>query len=143
MILNSHLSGDKTGGNRLVPGAVDPRSLSPLALAFVGDGVYGLMVREKLVCEANRPAGALHKLSVSLVRAEAQAAAAKRILPLLTEEELAVYRRGRNAHTARTGGEYHSATGLEALFGYIYLSGDIDRLRALFAHSVEDTDTGL
>lgn len=143
MILNSHLSGDGAHGNRLYPEAVDPRVLSPQTLAFIGDGVYELMVREKLVCEANRPAGALHRLSVSLVRAEAQAQAAKRILPLLSEEELAVFRRGRNAHTARTDPDYHSATALEALFGYIYLRGDIDRLRALFAHSMEDTGSGL
>ena len=89
---------------------------SPLALAFVGDGVYELMVRERLVREANRPAGVLHKRTVELVRAEAQAAAMERLLPLLTEEEAAAYRRGRNAHTARTGGDYHKATGLEALF---------------------------
>ncbi len=126
---------------RLYPKEVDARALSPLALAFVGDGVYELMVREKLACEANRPTGVLHKLSVSLVRAEAQAAAAKRILPLLTEQEAAVYRRGRNAHTARTGEDYHSATGLETLFGYLYLNGNIDRVRTLFVHSMEDADT--
>ena len=114
------------------------RTLSPLALAFVGDGVYELMVRERLVREANRPAGVLHKRTVELVRAEAQAAAMERLLPLLTEEEAAAYRRGRNAHTARTGGDYHKATGLEALFGYLYLSGHIDRVRELFAAAIGD-----
>lgn len=83
----------------LQPGTVNVRTLSPLALAFVGDGVYELMVRERLVREANRPAGVLHKRAVELVRAEAQAAAMERLLPLLTEEEAAAYRRGRNAHT--------------------------------------------
>ena len=66
------------------------------------------------------------------MRAEAQAVAADRLLPLLTEREAAVYRRGRNARTARTDGAYHKATGLEALFGYLYLSGETARLRELF-----------
>lgn len=119
--------------DRLYPQEVDARSLSPLTLAFVGDGVYGLMVREMLACQANRPNGTLHRLSVSMVRAEAQSSAMDVLLPLLTEEEEAVFRRGRNAHTARAGGDYHRATGLEALFGYLYLSGSIDRCRELFA----------
>ena len=109
------------------------RTVSPLTLAFLGDGVYGLLVRERLVQEANRPAGELHSRSVALVRAEAQAEAVTRLLPLLTEEEAAVFRRGRNAHTSRSGGDYHRATGLEALFGWLYLKGDQTRLRTLFA----------
>lgn len=92
---------------RLLPEDVEPRNLSPLALAFVGDGVYELMVRERLVCQANRPVNELHKQAVAMVRAEAQAAAMDAILPRLTEEEAAVFRRGRNAHTARSGGDYH------------------------------------
>ena len=61
----------------------------------------------------------------------------QRLLPILTEEEEAVYKRGRNAHTARSGNDYHKATGLEALFGYVYLTGRIDRLRELFALAME------
>ena len=117
---------------RLLPEDVEPRNLSPLALAFVGDGVYELMVRERLVCQANRPVNELHKQAVAMVRAEAQAATMDAILPRLTEEEAAVFRRGRNAHTARSGGDYHRATGLEALFGYLYLRGETDRIRELF-----------
>ena len=116
----------------------DLRTVSPLTLAFLGDGVYGLLVRERLVREANRPAGELHRESVELVRAEAQSAAVDRLLPLLTEEEAAVFRRGRNAHTSRTGSEYHRATGLEALFGGLYLKGEQNRLRELFEQAVSD-----
>ncbi len=111
---------------------VDVRTVSPLALAFVGDGVYEMMVRERLVCLANRPPRELHREAVKLVRAEAQAEAMERLMPLLTEKELAVYKRGRNAHTARNSDDYHRATGLETLFGYLYLSGEIGRVRELF-----------
>lgn len=123
---------------RLCPIEVDLHGISPLNLAFVGDGVYDLMVRERLVCLANRPNKELHQLAVQRVRAEAQAAAMDILLPLLSEEEQAVYRRGRNAHTSRSGGAYHKATGLEALFGYLYLSGRIDRVRELFSRVIEE-----
>ena len=124
--------------DRLYPKDIDLHTLSPLALAFVGDGVYSLMVRERLLCEANRPVNDLHRQSVRDVRAEAQAAAMARIMDHLTEEEEAVFKRGRNAHTARSGADYHRATGLEALFGYLYLDGQIDRVRELFALCVEE-----
>ena len=124
--------------DRLYQMDVDVHTLSPLALAFVGDGVYSLMVRERLLSQANRPVNDLHRLAVREVRAEAQAAAIKRILPLLTDKEEAVFKRGRNAHTARSGADYHNATGLEALFGYLYLSDHIDRVRELFALCVEE-----
>ena len=68
-----------------------------------------------------------------MVCAPAQAAALDKVLPVLTEQELAVYKRGRNAHTARTGDDYHKATGLETLFGYLYLNDETDRLHELFA----------
>lgn len=124
--------------DRLCPMDVDLHGVSPLNLAFVGDGVYDLMVRERLVSLANRPNKELHQLAVQQVRAEAQAAALERLLPTLSEEEAAVYRRGRNAHTSRSGGAYHKATGLEALFGYLYLSGRVDRVRELFALIIEE-----
>ena len=124
--------------DRLYPQEMDMHTLSPLALAFVGDGVYSLMVRERLLSQANRPVNDLHKMAVAAVRAEAQAAAMERLLPLLTEEEEAVFKRGRNAHTARSGADYHRATGLESLFGYLYLAGRIDRVRELFERCIEE-----
>lgn len=115
----------------------DAKLLSPLDLAFLGDCVYELFVREQLVSEANRPNRDLHAAKVKLVNAEAQEAAVRTLLPLLTEEEEAVFRRGRNAHTNHTpknmsSASYHAATGFEALFGYLYLNGELDRLREFF-----------
>ncbi len=114
----------------------NPNLLSPSVLAFVGDAVYGLMVRTAL-SEVNRPSGELHKLSVKLVNATAQADAYKIIEPLLSEKEISVFKRGRNFKTGNTpknssGGDYHTATGLETLFGFLYLSGEKDRLETLF-----------
>ena len=123
---------------RLYPQEIDLHTLSPLALAFVGDGVYSLMVRERLLSEANRPVNDLHRMAVREVRAEAQSAAIGRLLPHLSEEEEAVFKRGRNAHTARSGADYHRSTGLEALFGYLYLDGRIDRVRELFNLCMEE-----
>ena len=123
---------------RLYPQDIDLHTLSPLALAFVGDGVYSLMVRERLLSQANRPVNDLHKMAVKAVRAEAQSAAMEKLLPLLTEEEEAVYKRGHNAHTARSGADYHRSTGFECLLGYLYLAGRIDRVRQLFALCVEE-----
>lgn len=110
--------------------------LSPSVLAFVGDGVYGLCVRTKLAL-VNRPSGELHKLSVEYVKATAQAKAFTIIEPLLNETEISVFKRGRNFHTnttpkSATNKEYHTATGLEVLFGYLYLSGQQDRVGQLF-----------
>lgn len=115
---------------------MDINNLSPLTLSFVGDAVYGLMVREMLA-EINRPAGELHAASVKLVNATAQANAFRLIEGILTEKELSVYKRGRNAHVNSVPknssvGDYHSATGLEALFGYLHLSGNTERARELF-----------
>ena len=114
----------------------NPNLLSPSVLAFVGDGVYGLMVRTALA-EVNRPSGELHKLSVKLVNATAQAEAYKIIEPILSEKEIMVFKRGRNFKTGNTpknssGGDYHTATGLETLFGFLYLSGEHERLKTLF-----------
>lgn len=114
----------------------NPNLLSPSVLAFVGDAVYGLMVRTAL-SEVNRPSGELHKLSVKLVNATAQAKAYKVIEPELSEKEVMIFKRGRNFKTGNTpknssGVDYHTATGLETLFGFLYLSGENERLKMLF-----------
>ena len=114
----------------------NPKLLSPSVLAFVGDAVYGLYVRTALA-EVNRPSGELHRLSVKLVNAAAQAKAFLLIQELLTEDEMAIFKRGRNFHTnskpqSASGGEYHTATGLECLFGYLYLKGESSRADELF-----------
>ncbi|MBR5620373.1 MAG: ribonuclease III [Clostridia bacterium] len=131
MTLNLNLSNDTS---------CDPKRMSPLTLAFVGDSVFDLLVREMLVREANRPANRLHNLAVERVRAAAQADAARRLWEggFLTDDEISVLKRGRNAHTNHlpknaSEQDYHLATGLEALFGYVYLAGDGARLGELFA----------
>lgn len=121
---------------RLYNGECDYRGMSPLNLAFVGDGVYDLFVREWLACSGNCPVGKLHRLKVEKVCCKAQAEFMEAVMPKLTEEELAVFKRGRNAHTYHTpknatNEAYHTATGLEALIGYIYLKGDIPRVREI------------
>ena len=110
---------------------------SPLTLAFVGDGVYDLLVREYLVRQANRPVGELNKVKVAMVNCRSQAQFAAKLMPHLTDKETAVYKRGRNAapkSTAKNGtvAEYHSATGLECLFGYLHLNGERERVEELF-----------
>ncbi len=114
----------------------DPRELSPLVLAFLGDGVYDLIIRTAVVLEGNRPVRKLHRDKAAFVNAHAQAMLAERILPALTAEEADVLRRGRNAHNTSSAknqsvADYHAATGLEALCGFLYLTGQMDRLLAL------------
>ena len=113
------------------------RGISVLGLAHVGDAVFELMVRTWLCTQGTSTAKQLHGGTVAYVSAKAQAEAAERILPVLSEEEKAVYKRGRNAHAnsvprGSSYEEYHIATGLEALFGHLYLSGKPDRLGELF-----------
>jgi len=112
------------------------KELSGGVLAFVGDAVYGLMVRQRLA-QINRPIGELHRLSVEYVNANAQAEAFKIIEPLLTEEELTQFKHGRNLHTNHvpknsSQAQYHAATGVESLFGFLHLSGRKERLEELF-----------
>ena len=113
------------------------RGVSNLGLAHLGDGVYELMVRSWLVLHGKATSRGLHRATVRLVAAPAQAALTEKILPVLTEEEQDVFRRGRNAspHTvpkAASREEYQTATALEALFGYLYLQGKTERLNELF-----------
>lgn len=122
--------------SRLTEYDCSPKELSPLALAFVGDGVYDLIIREKLVCEANRPVKTLNQKKVDIVRCQAQAELVKKIEPFLTDEEKEVFRRGRNTHTGHcpknaSAADYHMATGFEALIGYLYLCGNIKRINEL------------
>ena len=118
-------------------------SLSTLGLAHLGDGVYELMVRSWMVLHGKAKAKDLHKATVSYVAAPAQADRFERINPLLTEEERGVFRRGRNTapHSipkAASRAQYQTATGLEALFGWLYLQGRTDRLNQLFSTMMED-----
>lgn len=118
-------------------------SLSTLGLAHLGDGVYELMVRSWLCLHGKATNAGLHKAAVKYVAAPAQAKLARAILPLLTEEEQGVYRRGRNSHTAAVPrgasvGEYHAATALESLFGWLYLQGKTERLNQLFDAMMEE-----
>jgi ribonuclease-3 family protein len=110
--------------------------LSGGTLSFVGDAVFGLLVRQKLA-ETNRPLGELHKKSVEYVNANAQAASFELIKDMLSEDELTAFKHGRNIHTnnvpkSSTVANYHTATGLEALFGFLYLSGKEQRAKELF-----------
>ncbi len=115
----------------------NPQQLSPLVLAFVGDAIYGLLVRERLVLIANTSVGNLHRKSVKYVSAKAQAAAIDKIEKDLTEEEDRIFKRGRNASVNSVPknadvADYHKATGFEALFGYLYLSNQHERIAYLF-----------
>ena len=118
-------------------------SLSSLGLAHLGDGVFEVMVRSWLILRGKAKAKDLHRATVRYVSAPAQARLAQKILPVLTQEEQDVYRRGRNSHTAAipkgaSVAEYHTATALEALFGWLYLRGETDRLNELFTLMMEE-----
>jgi len=128
-----HITLDKTALN----------SISALGLAHLGDAVFEVMVRAQLCAEGRLTNDRLHRETVRLVCAPAQAARADRMLPLLTEDELACYKRGRNAHLRgipqhATHEQYAKATGLEALFGQLYLKSRLDRLNELFAKTMEE-----
>ena len=123
----------------LRPGAprVDLREMSPLALAFVGDGVYEVLVRRMLVEHTRLGPNLLHRHTVRFVSSKGQCAALEAIRPMLTEAETAVLRRGKNASKATvakhaTAQEYRASTGLECLLGWLYLQGELDRIAELF-----------
>lgn len=126
----------------MTPAEQNPKLLSPLTLAFVGDVVYELLVREKIVQVGSMPTKKLNALKVELVRASAQAIVYDALEPMLTEEEHDILKRGRNSHTGsvpKNGSvaDYRKATGVEALFGYLYLKKDNERLQLLFEKAME------
>ena len=122
----------------------DIRAISSIALAHLGDAVYELLVRSYLCAHGKATGRGLHRSAVELVKAPAQALRADRILPLLTEEELAVFKRGRNAHVntiphSASRSDYLKATALECLMGYLYLKGATERINELFSVMMEVT----
>ena len=130
-----HLSEDKQ----------DILKMSNLGLAYLGDAVYEVMVRAWLCVHGKLTPGRLHRAALDYVSAPRQAALLEKLLPHLTEEETQVYKRGRNANPhshprGATRREYQIATGLEALFGWLYLQGETERLNGLFDQMMEGED---
>ena len=115
---------------------IDIRTYSPLTLAYIGDGIYDLVIRSIVVGHGNTKASQLHQHTSHLVKAHTQSEMMEYLLPVLTEEEEDYYRRGRNAKSPTmaknaTMGDYRRATGFEALMGYLYLTGQFQRLLEL------------
>ena len=124
----------------------DARQYSPLTLAYIGDAVYEMIVRTILVERGNAPVNVLHKHASKLVKAEAQADAYHRIKEQLTEEEMSVFRRGRNAKSYTSAknatiGDYRVATGFEALFGFWYLTGQTERMLTMAKAGMTEENT--
>ena len=122
-------------------------AISNLGLAHMGDCVFEILCRSYLCAKGGKNVGNLHRDTINMVKAGSQARFMDKLLPHLTEEELAYYRRGKNAHVhavpkSCTPAEYAKATGLEALFGALYLAGQTDRLNELFKTVMED-DNGI
>lgn len=122
-------------------------AISNLGLAHIGDSVFEVLCRSFLCARGGKNVGNLHRETVALVKAPSQARFAEKLLPVLTEEELAYYRRGKNSHVhavpkGATPAEYAKATGLETLFGALYLAGQTDRLNELF-HIMMEENYGL
>lgn len=119
----------------------EARNLSPQVLAFVGDGVYSMYIRHKIVINEKLSGKELHSRVINFVKASGQSNFISRLLPLLSEEELHVFKRARNHKTSSQSKnadivDYKRATGLEALLGYLYLSGKIDRLNEILKISI-------
>ena len=119
-------------------------AISNLGLAHMGDCVFEILCRGYLCARGGKNVGNLHRDTINLVKAQSQAKFADKLLPLLTEEERAFYRRGKNSHVhavpkSCTPAEYAKATGVEALFGALYLAGQTDRLNELFKAVMEET----
>ena len=117
-------------------------AISNLGLAHIGDGVFELLTRSWICAHGDLTVGRMHKDTIALVKAPAQAKFAEKMLPHLTEEELALYRRGKNSHVhavpkSATPAEYARATGVEAMFGALYLRGQTDRINEIFVTVME------
>jgi ribonuclease III family protein len=126
----------------------DLKTYSPLTLAFIGDVVYDLVIRTLVVEQGNAPVNKLHKKVSSMVKASAQMELFHRIEDMLTEEELAIYKRGRNAKSFTTAknasiAEYRSATGFEALIGYLYLDDRLSRALAIVKTGIDRANSGV
>lgn len=119
------------------------RAISAIGLAHMGDAVYETLVRTWLCVHGKATGKELHRATIALVCAQKQAELAQRVLPQLTEEEMAVYKRGRNANVhamprSATPAQYHAATGLECLMGWLYLRGNKERAEQLFHAMMEE-----
>ncbi len=127
---------------------VDIRTYSPLTLAYIGDGIYDLVIRSVVVARGNTSAGSLHKRTSQIVKARTQAQMMELLLPRLTEEEADIYRRGRNAKSPTmaknaTMSDYRKATGFEALMGWLYLRDEFERLVELVKIGARELGLGL
>ena len=123
---------------------MDMRTYSPLTLAYIGDGVYELVIRTILVKKGNCPVNKLHRRASTLVRASAQSDMIKALMPELSQEESKIYKRGQNAHSATmakyaTAADYRRATGFEALVGWLYLTRQWERMLELIGTGLERT----
>lgn len=127
---------------------VDVRRYSPLALAYIGDGIYDLIIRSMVVGKGNTQANQLHRQTSRLVKAQTQSEMIEILLPELTEEEEAVYKRGRNAKSPTmaknaTMADYRRATGFEALMGYLYLENQMERMMELIKIALAGIGKGI
>ena len=124
---------------------INPRDVSPLSLAYIGDAVYEVYIRTHIMKDANMPVNKLHKAATNYVKAKSQSDIVLSIADKLTEEEMAVFKRGRNAHSYTSAKnadivDYRRATGFEALIGYLYLMGDTPRLKEIIDMSIDYID---
>lgn len=126
---------------------IDAKTYSPLSLAYIGDAIYDVIIRTMVISKGNMSVNKYHKMATEYVKAEAQAKLAHAIEPDLTEEELSVYKRGRNAKSVSTAKnasviDYRTATGFEALIGYLYLNDRDTRITDLLAMGLERVRIG-
>lgn len=124
---------------------LDMKTYSPLTLAYIGDSIYDLVIRTLVICQGNCPANKLHKRSSALVKASAQAEMIEKIMPILTDEEKQIYKRGRNAKSytmAKNASmlDYRKATGFEALMGYLYLENQMHRMIDLVKEGIRNLE---